>query len=77
MGERWAMRVEIAIAPQHDRFAERARVDAHLVYRLNRVELRLGVRAERFEYDDSYKQALPNHLDLERISPQIGIGVRF
>ncbi len=77
LSEHWSSRVEFTIAPQHERFAERLRADAHLVYRLGRFDFRLGVRAERFQYDDSYKQVLPNHLDLERISPEIGITVRF
>lgn len=77
VGERWATRMELAFSPQYDRFAGRTRADVHLVYRLNRVDVRVGVRAERFEYDDSYKQALPNQLELDRIGPEIGIAYRF
>ena len=77
LGPAWSVDVEALLAPQHERFAGRRRLDGYLVYQLDRLAWRVGIRLETFEYDDAYKQALPNHLDLDRVVPRIGVSWRL
>ena len=79
MGPRWSLGTTLGLAPS----VEGAGSNYHVAPRLDlhfgeRWRLAVGVRVERFGYDDAHKQALPNRLLVRRqVLPTLAIGARF
>ena len=79
MGPRWGLGSTLGLAPGLEGAGSNYRLAPRLDLHFGeRWRLALGVRVERFRYDDAHKQALPNRLLVRRrVLPTVSIGARF
>lgn len=79
LGVRWRIGTVLGMAPGFDGAGSRYRLAPHVELRLGeRWALAVGLRWERFRYDDAHKQELPNRLLVQRrVVPALSLRARF